>query len=125
MLSQQIFGIKESALHSIYALICRQSGVVTTLDAIGGDGLYKAYCPLLTYRVSGSKCATITANAILSSERSSRCASQKKPLWDSSKTYSPKGFTFRDVQLMLRYHDKITERGRIHSHPMDDIVQYA
>ena len=63
MLSRQIFGIKESPHNSIYALICRQSGVVTTLSAIGGDGLYKAYCPLLTYRVSGSKCAAITTNA--------------------------------------------------------------
>ena len=51
------------ALCLLCALICRQSGVVTTLGAIGGDGLYKAYCPLLTYRVSGSKCAAITANA--------------------------------------------------------------
>ena len=50
------------ALRLFCALICRQSGVVTTLGAIGGDGLYKVYCPLLTYRVSGSKCATITAN---------------------------------------------------------------
>ena len=53
----------ELVLRSIFALICRQSGVVTTLGAIGGDGLYKAYCPLLTYLVSGSKCAAITANA--------------------------------------------------------------
>ena len=43
----------------------------------------------------------------LSLECGSRCASQKKPLWDSSKTYSPKGFTFRDVQLMPYYNDKV------------------
>ena len=45
----------------------------------------------------------------LSLECGSRCASQKKPLWDSSKTYSPKGFTFRDVQLMPCYNDKLEE----------------
>jgi hypothetical protein len=43
---------------------------------------------------------------------SSKCvrdgASQKKPPWDSSKTYSPKGFTFRDVPYMTHFHGKIT-----------------
>ena len=57
------FVVKESAHHSIYALICRQSGVVTTLGEIEHDGLYCAYCPLWAYFVSGSKCATITTNA--------------------------------------------------------------
>ena len=54
----------------------------------------------------GSKCATITIKPILLSKCGSRCASQKKPLWDRSKTYSPKGFTFRDVQLMPYFHGK-------------------
>ncbi len=59
-------------------------------------------------------CSPLNLCTILSSERSSRCASQKKPLWDSSKTYSPKGFTFRDVQLMPYFHNKSvlsSERG--------------
>ena len=36
-------------------------------------------------------------------------ASQKKPLGDSSKTYSPKGFTFRDVRLMPYFHNKLLD----------------
>ena len=41
-----------------------------------------------------------------------RCgASQKKPLWDSSKTYSPKGFTFRDVPQIAAYHEKLAQEG--------------
>jgi hypothetical protein len=51
--------------------------------------------------------AKILNRPILSSECGSRRASQKKPLWDSSKTYSPKGFTFRDVRLMPRYHGQM------------------
>ena len=43
----------------------------------------------------------------LSSKYGSGCASQKKPLWDSSKTYSPKGFTFREVRLMPYFHNKL------------------
>ncbi len=38
--SEHSFVVQEFALLSIFALICRQSGVVTTLGAIGGDGLY-------------------------------------------------------------------------------------
>lgn len=35
-----------------------------------------------------------------------RCI-KKKPLWDSTKTYSPKGFTFRDVPQVAAYHEKL------------------
>ena len=39
-----------------------------------------------------------------------RCgASQKKPSRDSTLTYSPRGFTFRDVPQMRHYHNKLLE----------------
>ena len=43
-----------------------------------------------------------------------RCgASQKKPLRDSSLTYSPEWFTFRDVPQIAPYHKKLKEVASI------------
>ena len=75
--------------YNIGGVFYRQSGVDTTLGTKNSEG-------------------RINDTPILASEYGSRRTSQKKPLWDSSKTYSPKGFTFRDVRLMPYYHAKIT-----------------
>ncbi len=64
----------------------------------------KTYSHCWFFRDVPQVCTTIILCTHLSSECVRDGASQKKPLWDSSKTYSPKGFTFRDVPYMTHYH---------------------
>ena len=51
-------------------------------------------------------CTDLNSHTNFSSEGVRCGTSQKKPLWDSTKTYSPKGFTFRDVPQVAAYHEK-------------------
>ena len=97
---------RKFALCSIRALFYRQSGADSAYREIVPDGLYLEYCSFGTMRDMVKVCHYHDKTHF--SSEVVRCgASQKKPLWDSSKTYSPKGFTFRDVQLMPYFHGQM------------------
>ena len=50
-------------LRLIKAPICRQSGAFTTLGVFRVDGLYLSVLPIDEKKVSGSKCAAMTAHS--------------------------------------------------------------
>ena len=115
------------------AVVCKQAYTTAlSIFTILADSCYsrkrlkpKVYTSRITCTVLSSRiCTPLPFCTHLSSKGSSRCASQKKPLWDSSKTYSPKGFTFRDVQLMLPFHDKCNRASYMATHTHASVAAY-